>query len=288
MNQKQLKRSAFLALIMCAILLMTLSAATFAWFTNNSQVETTRVTGRTATQDVELQISGKGGSEFSGAQEAEITQVNETKLTYLMPVSTADLETFVQCPVTVDGYATNFTKTENEANYFHGRVYLRAVVQGGSDDARIALYLDESKASGGLLAEKEDADSLILNAARLGLVFNENSETALIFRLSEEENKTDDRALNTKLDGEVQDEDTVLTWNGSSAEAKKDTSVLISDYAVSENGEKLPQKPIFVMEQDTIYPVDIYFYLEGCDPDCTEAISFDGNDLHLAFFGVLS
>ena len=36
------------------------------------------------------------------------------------------------------------------------------------------------------------------------------------------------------------------------------------------------------------YPVDIYFYLEGCDPDCSDDISYQGVELHLAFYGVQS
>lgn len=37
------------------------------------------------------------------------------------------------------------------------------------------------------------------------------------------------------------------------------------------------------MDLNQIYPVDIYFYLEGCDPDCSDDLSFDIADLHLAF-----
>jgi len=70
-----------------------------------------------------------------------------------------------------------------------------------------------------------------------------------------------------------------------------DPSVLISDYEVKfENaGISIPDKPLLTMEVNRIYPVDIYFYLEGCDPDCSDAgISFDQADLHLAFYGILS
>lgn len=288
MDEKKLKRSAFLALMMCVILLVTLSGATFAWFTNNSYVDTTRVSGRTATEDVRLEISSRGGSEFSGETESEIAQINETKLTGLMPVSTADLVNFVYCPATVEGFATNFVKVENEKNYYHGRVYMRAVVEGGAADAKVDVYLDESQDSGGALTEKSDEESLILNAARLGLVFNEDRDTAVIFRLSEENNGEEGSVLNTRLDGVVQEDKTVLAWNGDAAVAAADPSVLISDYTVAEDSGKLPEKPLFTMERDVIYPVDIYFYLEGCDPDCTETISLDANELHLAFYGVLN
>ena len=34
--------------------------------------------------------------------------------------------------------------------------------------------------------------------------------------------------------------------------------------------------------------LDIYFYLEGCDPDCSDSVSFDNANLHLAFYGAVS
>lgn len=284
---KQLKSRIFLAVVLSALALLTLTAATLAWFTNNAQVGTSRVTGRTATEDVELQISSRGGDAFSGAQEAAITQVNETKLTYLMPVSTADLQTFVQCPATVDGYAVSFSKVENEQSYYHGRVYLRAVAEGVGEGAAVSLYLDESEAAGGALAVREDGESLLLNAARLGLVFGEDKENPMIFRLSDEENGTDKRARNTRLNGTVLEDGKVLTWEDA-AKAVDDPSVLLSDHTVQQESGRLPAEPLFTMEVGRIYPVDIYFYLEGCDPDCTEAAAFDGGDLHLAFYGVLS
>jgi hypothetical protein len=48
----------------------------------------------------------------------------------------------------------------------------------------------------------------------------------------------------------------------------------------------LPEEPLFYMEMNCIYAVDIYFYLEGCDPDCSDSVSFNEADLRLAFYGV--
>ena len=42
------------------------------------------------------------------------------------------------------------------------------------------------------------------------------------------------------------------------------------------------------LDLDRIYRLDVYFYLEGCDPDCWDSIYFNAADLHLAFYGVLS
>ena len=203
-----------------------------------------------------------------------------------MPVSTADLATFVQPPATVDGYAVSFQRVEDERDYYHGRVYLRATADAAESGRRLAVYLDEGAGSGGALAVGGAAGSQLLHAARLGLVFDGKQESAVIFRLSEEKNAEGDRTLNTKLDGAVLEEGSVLTWTGTAAKAVADPAVLTKDRAVGADGT-VPEKPLLEMELGRVYQVDVYFYLEGCDPDCTESIAFDDGYLHLAFYGVL-
>ncbi len=270
----------------CALALLSLTAVTAAWFTNNAKVNTSRAVSRTAAQSVELQVSSKGGDDFSGGREADIVQVNSAEMTRLMPVSTADLATFVQPPATVDGYAVSFQRVEDERDYYHGRVYLRATADAAESGRKLAVYLDEGAGSGGALAVGGAAGSRLLHAARLGLVFDGKQESAVIFRLSEEKNAEGDRTLNTKLDGAVLEEGSVLTWTGTAAKAVADPAVLTKDRAVGADGT-VPEKPLLEMELGRVYQVDVYFYLEGCDPDCTESIAFDDGYLHLAFYGVL-
>lgn len=270
----------------CALALLSLTAVTAAWFTNNAKVNTSRAVSRTAVQSVELQVSSKGGDDFSGGREADIVQVNSAEMTRLMPVSTADLATFVQPPATVDGYAVSFQRVEDERDYYHGRVYLRATADAAESGRKLAVYLDEGAGSGGALAVGGAAGSQLLHAARLGLVFDGKQESAVIFRLSEDKNAEVDRTLNTKLDGAVLEEGSVLTWTGTAAKAVADPAMLTKDRAVGADGT-VPEKPLLEMELGRVYQVDVYFYLEGCDPDCTESIAFDDGYLHLAFYGVL-
>lgn len=270
----------------CALALLSLTAVTAAWFTNNAKVNTSRAVSRTAAQSVELQVSSKGGDDFSGGREADIVQVNSAEMTRLMPVSTADLATFVQPPATVDGYAVSFQRVEDERDYYHGRVYLRATADAAESGRKLAVYLDEGAGSGGALAVGGAAGSQLLHAARLGLVFDGKQESAVIFRLSEDKNAEGDRTLNTKLDGAVLEEGSVLTWTGTAAKAVADPAMLTKDRAVGADGT-VPEKPLLEMELGRVYQVDVYFYLEGCDPDCTESIAFDDGYLHLAFYGVL-
>ena len=43
------------------------------------------------------------------------------------------------------------------------------------------------------------------------------------------------------------------------------------------------------MELNKVYQIDIYFYIEGCDPDCTsEKVGLDSAALQLGFYGLLA
>ena len=146
------------------------------------------------------------------------------------------------------------------------------------------LYLDQSD---GLLGEA--ADGYLLNASRLGLIFNGDTTNPIILRLSESENPENAQIYNTEVNGKILGKNQVLGYNDSGMFAIEDPSVSISEYTIdfSENQMKLPSRALMSMELGKIYPVDIYFYLEGCDPDCSESIQLNEAELHLAFYGVL-
>lgn len=258
--------------------------ATLAWFTANRAVQTNTATARTGDETLELQISSSGGSSFKSVETVQITQINQTNSEILLPVSTADLNSFVYAPFTKDGKASAFKKVDDEANYYHGRVYLRAEGEGWPEGSRMNLYLDQSD---GLLGKA--ADGYLLNASRLGLIFNGDTSNPIILRLSESENPENAQIYNTEVNGKILGKNQVLGYNDSGVFAIEDPSVSISEYTIdfSENQMKLPSRDLMSMELGKIYPVDIYFYLEGCDPDCSESIQLNEAELHLAFYGVL-
>lgn len=265
-----------------AVLALTL--ATLAWFTSNRAVQTNTATARTGDETLELQISSSGGNDFQSIETAPITQVNQTDSGTLMPVSTADLRSFVYAPFTGGGKASSFSLVQDEANYYHGRVYLRAQGEGWPSGSRLNLYLDQSD---GLLGES--ADGYLLNASRLGLVFGEDTSSPIILRLSESENPESAQVYNTEVDGKILGKNQVLGYNNDSVYAAADPSVPVSDYTISftDSQINLPEKTLLSMELGRIYAVDVYFYLEGCDPDCSESVQLGEADIHLAFYGVL-
>ena len=287
MDEKLLKRRFFTAAVLVAVAaaLLVGGVATYAWFTSNQQVNTSRAAARTGEETVELLLSSTGGADFRGASEAAITQLNSSDSGRLMPVSTADLRTFFAASAyNAEGYPTAFAPVQGETNYYHGRIWLRASGDGVPAGSRMAVYLDERAESGGILVRKSDDESLLLNAARLGLALE--SGDSVIFYLSGDQNPDGARMNNTFLGGELQREGIVLSASGETVAAVPDPAVPVSSRAISGTGTL--GTPLGYLEFDRIYALDVYFWLEGCDPDCFDSIAFDGSDLHLAFYGVLA
>ncbi len=283
MEAKTLRRRLLTAaaLLFVAAALLVGGIATYAWFTSNQRVSTSRVMSRTGEENISLLVSTLGGADFKGGAECAIGQLNASSAEYLLPVSTADLTHFVAGAAYQDGMPTQFAPVENEADYYHGRIYLRAEANGLAQGSSLSLYLDRSQ-SGSPLVRKDDG-SLLLNAARLGLI--PEGSAPVIFYLSDETNPEDERRRNTILNGELLEEGRVLDGSVSPVVSVPDPAVPLSARSLNADGSL--GTPLAVLEFGRIYALDIYFYLEGCDPDCFDSIYFDGTDLQLAFYGVL-
>ena len=259
---------------------LSLTFASYAWFTSNREVSTSTATARTGDETLELQLSTSGGSSFRDADSVSIQQINQTSADYLLPVSTNNLQNFVYSPVTQDGMAKVFKPVENEAYYYHGRVYIRASGEGWTDGTTVKLYLDQSD---NILGEKISGD--MLNAARLGLVFDEDYSKGVILKLSEDSNSQ--QTYNT-VDGQTLGKDQVLSYTNQTIQAVTDPSVLAKEYTInfSDDSMEVPSQTLLTMQLNKIYTVDIYFYIEGCDPDCSSQIQYSTADLQIGFYGV--
>lgn len=280
--KRQFLKTGFLVVTICAAL-AAMTAATYAWFTTNKAVSTGTATARTGDERLELQISSEGGSRFTDQETVSVFQVNQTDQKKMIPVSTDNLVDFVYAPFTSGGDAKKFLRVEKEENYYHGRIYLRAAGDGFAADDRLALYLDQSD---GILASA--SSGMLLHASRLGLRFD--NDKTVIFRLSDDTNPKDAQTYNTIINGKRLGADQVLSYQNGTIKAVADPSVSLSDYTISfeTSSIRVPDKPLLLMEWNKIYTLDIYFYLEGCDPDCSDSVSFDQADIHLAFYGMLS
>lgn len=295
MNKRKYNLTLWVTAAAAVLTAAVLTTATYAWFTTNGNVETETVTARTGTADLELQISKKPEEDFSPetVKDADGKEYNGVALEslgsrVLMPVSTADLKTFVYSPSTAEGQATENTLTvpsqqRLEEIIYHCTIYLRLRDNGTlSDNTTVNLYLDDPGITKS--EEEQKAESRLLNAARLGLSIN---GSFFILRYSEDGEGAES---NTLLSGERLKPGQVLTLeNGGvkAADIPAGNQGLLSEFQYSD--KNLTPKPILEgMKPGTIYPLDIYFYLEGCDPDCDETAQKQQAGLSLAFYAVLT
>ena len=262
---------------------LSLTFATYAWFTTNREVSTSTATARTGEETLELQLSTSGGGSFRDADSVSIQQVNQTSAEYLLPVSTSNLVNFVYSPNTEAGIAKAFQPVENESYYYHGRVYIRATGTGWPDGTTMKLYLDQSD---NILGQQVSGE--LLNAARLGLVFDGDYSSAVILKLSDSSNSSDQQVYNTEVNGQRLGDNQVLSYVNQSVQAVTDPSVAAGQYTVTFDNDSMqaPERTLLTMNLNQIYSVDIYFYIEGCDPDCSSYIQYSIADLQIGFYGI--
>ena len=268
MQTKRLQKTAFLAILMCLILLATLGTATFAWFTYNSNVSTDRITAKASETQLSLLLS-ESANPFDGKEECDIVQVNTFDREKLLPVSTSDLETFVY---------NNGGKVSDEESYFHGRVYVKATGDGLTQ-SKMAIYIDNTTD-----LFTNDENSSLLNAARLGLAFE--GEEPVIITLSDEHNPTGEQVDNTVLGGSrIQSGKPLHMASDGTVTAVDDPAVSAAEVGIADNPSA---KPIAIIDMNKVYQLDIYFYLEGTDPDCSNYLNLKGSTIQLAFYGAMT
>lgn len=288
MDLKFVKRSALLAVLAILVAAATLSVATYAWFTSSRNVSTDRIQTSTGYSELTLYVKAPSDSTYSGSTCA--LEFSSGDHLFLLPVSTADLQNFVYCPVTVSDRAEHFTRLADlsEQNMLcYGAIDMRAELAGdAAASASVAVYLDQSDAFG-MLAEKDGADSLLLNAARLGIAVHGQPDTARIFSLSDEHNAENQQVLNTVVNGELQPGDIVLKSDAAGTVTPvADPALPLSACMLSDGS--VPGEPLFYLKPGADYQIDVFFYLEGCDPDCSDSIEYDAADFGLAFYATLA
>ena len=262
---------------------LSLAFATYAWFTTNREVSTSTATARTGEETLELQLSTSGGGSFRDADSVSIQQVNQTSAEYLLPITTSNLLNFVYSPNTEAGIAKAFQPVENESYYYHGRVYIRATGTGWPDGTTMKLYLDQSD---NILGQQVSGE--LLNAARLGLVFDGDYSSAVILKLSDSSNSSDQQVYNTEVNGQRLGDNQVLSYVNQSVQAVTDPSVAAGQYTVTFDNDSMqaPERTLLTMNLNQIYSVDIYFCIAGCDPDCSSYIQYSIADLQIGFYGI--
>ena len=262
---------AYIALVMVA-LAATLGAATYAWFTNNMKVNANSVSVHSDTSKLVLELGDADRGSWSQQGDVSLTS-NATGAVTLCPVSTFDLNGFAACAQNNSaGDATVFEQAkDNGSAYYHGWIDLCPTITGTGASkvkGKVSLYLAESLVPQG-------ADAELLRAARVGIKVSSGGQGG-------EHPSTAPAGLAGYTEGML------LGWqNGQlvcGANVTQDPAAFTLD--TGETAER-PQNALATLGLGQTYRLDIYYYIEGTDPDSADYLYQDPGTLHLALFATL-
>lgn len=278
---------AYIALVMVA-LAATLGAATYAWFTNNMKVNTNSVSVHSDTSKLVLELGDADRGSWSQQGDASLASTASGAVT-LYPVSTFDLNGFAACAQNNSaGDATVFEQAkDNGSTYYHGWIDLRPTITGTGASkvkGKVSLYLAESLVPQGANAE-------LLRAARVGIKISSGNQVLAtnIFELDSSDSGHRGEHPTTAPAGLAGYADGMLLgWqNGQlacGANVAQDPAAFTLD--TSETATR-PQNSLATLALGQIYRLDIYYYIEGTDPDSADYLHQDPGALHLALFATL-
>ena len=276
---------AYIALVMVA-LAATLGAATYAWFTSNMKVNTNSVSVHSDTSKLVLELGDADLGSWSQQGDVSLTSSVNGAVT-LYPVSTFDLNGFAACAQNNSaGDATVFEQAkDNGSAFYHGWIDLRPTITGtGASKVKGNLYLAESLVP-------QDANAELLRAARVGIKISSGSQVFAtnIFELdSSDGGHRDEHPATVPAGLAGYTEGMLLGWqNGQlacGANVTRDPAAFSLD--TSETATR-PQSTLATLGLGQTYRLDIYYYIEGTDPDSADYLYQDPGTLHLALFATL-
>lgn len=278
---------AHIVLVMVA-LAATLSAATYAWFTSNMKVNTNSVSVHSDTSKLVLELGDADRGSWSQQGDASLASTANGAVT-LYPVSTFDLNGFAACAQNnSNGDATVFEQAkDNGSAFYHGWIDLRPTITGTGANkvkGKVSLYLAESLVPQG-------ADAELLRAARVGIKISSGSQVLAtnIFELdSSDSGHRGEHPMTVPAGLAGYADGMLLGWqNGQlacGANVTQDPAAFTLD--AGETAER-PQNSLATLALGQTYRLDIYYYIEGTDPDSADYLHQDPGTLHLALFATL-
>ena len=278
---------AYIALVM-VVLAVTLSAATYAWFTSNMKVNTNSVSVHSDTSKLLLELGDASRGSWSQQGDVSLASTASGAVT-LYPVSTFDLNGFAACAQNnTAGDAAVFEQAKDDGSaFYHGWIDLRPTITGTGASkvkGKVSLYLAESLVP-------QDADAELLRAARVGIKISSGGQVLAtnIFELDSSDSGHRGEHPTTAPAGLAGYADGMLLgWqNGQlacGADVKQDPAAFTLD--TSETAAR-PQSSLATLALGQTYRLDIYYYIEGTDPDSADYLHQDPGTLHLALFATL-
>lgn len=275
MNKRQLQWSAVTAVSWILILAVTLTSATYAWFTVNAVTNVEPLEDSVGQGDMNLLISSSPDGPFDRQCQLKL-QGNPEEM---IPVSTADLNRFYEASAqNTKGIASLYRDVTDKLDTLavHGKVYLKS--EYGDCD----VYLRRTSLDFG-------ADAQMLSAMRFGMKINTRAGMVnKIFRLDDLGNTGGavSQVTIAQQGSVVSSADT-----GGAASLTSDPSVALTDYLAVENGndDEMPRKgsqSLCRLSSDEVASVEFWLYLEGCDENCVNQVQQRNAAIKFGFAGV--
>ena len=264
-GRKMLRKNAVIAAVAVLILILAIGGVTYAWFTFTTYTNITPMRGNVTGGGVNLLIANAEDGPFDVSCELVLSSDTDT----IEPVTTADLSRFF-VPVHQD--KNGVPSSYRDATETLGKYALFGTVWIVAEDASATVYLHKDRLSFG-------SDIQAVAAMRLGLRITTLEGTSVyIFRLDDMADTEDAASTWT-----IPRENTV--YGGSYVD---DPALDLDPYCATGTEETLTaaENVLFSLRADEVGRVDYWLYLEGCDPNCINAVKAKDVALQLGFAGV--
>ncbi|MDD5863375.1 MAG: hypothetical protein PUD80_01890 [Firmicutes bacterium] len=306
---RRLRRRFRLAVLGLLIALTATVAATFAWYIYNTSAHTTKVKLAAGTS-INLQISNQREGRYESATTLSPAGQDESFVGILTPVSTNDVRKGFQKATNFEPLGTGtgldalwanafgFSSPE-EQDYYKTALYLRT--NAPSADVYIANMDYGQPSADGTASTKTEQDRLMSSAMRIGFaVYASGSDEQVIaqyiFSLNEDDHI--DNPLNNTAPGQDQPGSFVMDPTNP-GQTVAFTPLNTENYCLydpdtsaasaTEKSTKLCTLTGLGSDYGEATRMDVYLWLEGCDPDCTnELCSMTLHNLSIIFAGVSS
>ena len=251
-----------------AVLVLVLSAATFAWFSNSRFTNVTPAAHTVSEDGYDLLISASEQGPFS--ERCQLASADKT----LYPVSTSDLSDFWRATFqNAAGITTDYANCTSELGEYAltGTFYLK----GSSLPLAVYLYPSQMSVS---------ADSQLLAAARVGFIIQSSAGTqSYIFRYDDLGDTSGAAQQRTTAQSDV-----VVSGQGSWSYVA-DPAQSVSAYSMDGSGDTPTARsgatPLFTLGADEVASVRYFVYMEGCDANCIGEAQSKSISLQFAFAG---
>ena len=251
-----------------AVLVLVLSAATFAWFSNSRFTNVTPAAHTVSEDGYDLLISASEQGPFS--ERCQLASADKT----LYPVSTADLSDFWRATFqNAAGITTDYANCTSELGEYAltGTFYLK----GSSLPLAVYLYPNQMSVS---------ADSQLLAAARVGFIVQSSAGTqSHIFRCDDLGDTSGAAQQRTTAQSDV-----VVSGQGSWSYVA-DPAQSVSAYGMDGSGDtptvRSGASPLLTLGADEVASVRYFVYMEGCDANCIGEAQSKAVSLQFAFAG---